>query len=394
MTTFHFNESQVLSQISATAKNLCIGIVGRAGAGKTRFAAYISDKLGLMVVNTDQEQFSPLKGVINEGFGCIDYLNRCDLIIYLDTPASVAMNVYKYERKGKKAEFCLTQWESANRQLQNYTGCEILYCKTSWWCGTDYDTPYIDMESECRNYKARASHLYALLTDPISANEKETGELSKTAKTMLRKWYITKKYGVYLTGESKHTKKGNAKEDDAIQFAGEWFGADFEKNKTQLIDDYFSGTCDILHETNKGRYILDTKCSFNIFTFADAKKEDKKEYLAQMQVYMHLWKAQKAYICFCLLNTPDDILQKEISDMEWRAERDGKGSDWIADQKVNITRLGKPEDYIGSDERIYIVEVNFVSDVIEKAKGRIEKAREFLVAYHNEMSSVQDKIIL
>lgn len=374
---------EIAEYINEAPTQLCVGVIGRAGAGKTTFSKALAKKIGYNAQHLDNAYFLPQKGTINDGFMLLDHLHQIDVLIVLDTPIFVAQNVYKKERPDKKFEFTISQYEDTVKRINTEYKGEILYFQTDWWVGTEFDYQQPDMVAWCNSWRCSASRLDALLTAPISTTDKEAGNLSKTAKTMLVEAYISKRYGLKRGGKNNYTEKGNIKEEDALLFIGDYLGVELPKNKERAYSEFFEGECDsIFFDKDGKKVIVDAKCSFTAFSFTDAKLKDKKEYITQMIVYCHLFRAKVAKICFCLLDSPQEVREAELRKIEY--ENRDKTAEYIAYLKDNTIRLHTPETYIPKGERLHIVNVDANAEFIEKAQIAVLKAREFLLEHHEK----------
>jgi len=156
-----------------------------------------------------------------------------------------------------------------------------------------------------KNYKFRCSGLANLLVNPRS--KKET--LSETTKSYLRETWIKEAFGreKYIT--NKYMEKGTIVESDSLDLLKDATGGTYFKNKTHYDNDYISGTPDVVSKDE----VIDIKSSWDIFTFA-AVDEVKalKTYEAQLQGYMWLTGRKTSRLIYCLVNTPDQIMQHEI----------------------------------------------------------------------------------
>ena len=111
---------------------------------------------------------------------------------------------------------------------------------------------------------------------------------------------------------SKETLKGNAVEDDAIEFINELFFKSYKKSESELSDKYGSGHPDI--EDEKEKMIIDNKSSWSKATFP-VFSEDAYDsgYEWQVRRYLMLkggvkkgW--TKGKVVFTLMDTPDELI--------------------------------------------------------------------------------------
>ena len=164
-------------------------------------------------------------------------------------------------------------------------------------------------------FKARASAAGSLMVSPRSKTE----TLSKTTQTYLQDWAKEHIYGIRKQIKSKYIDKGLTNEDYAIDQAIKMLDLPFVlKNVESFEDDYFTGTPDIVTDTE----VLDIKCSWDAFTFplfADEIPTD--DYFYQLQVYMHLTGRKSARLVYVLTDTPPELQWGEIVSYQHVSEK-------------------------------------------------------------------------
>ena len=195
-----------------------------------------------------------------------------------------------------------------------------------------------------REFKIRASASGELMTKPRSKSE----VLSKTTITYLQEWAKQEVYGVRKSISSKYLDKGNAVEDEAINYAAQELGWLFaSKNDEYFEDDFFCGTPDVILEDT----IIDIKSSWDCFTFPLFEEDiPNKDYFYQLQVYMHLTGKRKAELVYCLMNTPKELEYDE------------------------------PVDYteVDSKYRIKSFYIDYDEEVIEQLKKAVLNSRDYI----------------
>jgi len=153
-------------------------------------------------------------------------------------------------------------------------------------------------------FKIRCSAIADIMGMPKSG----TG-LSAVAKTHCEEWVKQRLYSTRKDIKSKYLTKGNAVEYDAILYASQvldWGIVD--KNTEYRENEYFTGTCDVV----KGDWVHDTKCSWDCFTFPlFSQKIPEPAYEWQVQGYMELWEKPFSSVVYCLMDMPEELLQKE-----------------------------------------------------------------------------------
>jgi hypothetical protein len=157
-------------------------------------------------------------------------------------------------------------------------------------------------------FKIRCSAIGQIMTEPRSKSEL----LSKTTITYIEEWMKEQIYGRRKRTESKYMDKGILMEDEAIEFVSSYYPEMplLIKNEKNFASEYMTGTPDITFSDE----VIDIKCSWDCFTFPLFEKElPEKNYYWQLQGYFHLTGASRGRIIYVLTNTPDSIVEKEIS---------------------------------------------------------------------------------
>jgi hypothetical protein len=143
------------------------------------------------------------------------------------------------------------------------------------------------------------------------ASKKDDVILSKTCISYLIDIYVQVKYGRSKQIKSLAVKKGNIVEDQSIGLLEEVddeFG--YEKNLQRIFDDFIEGECDIEHLKNGVKIIKDVKSSWDANTFQPKTIEKiNSDYWWQGQGYLWLYKGEIFELCYCLVNTPDGIIE-------------------------------------------------------------------------------------
>lgn len=200
--------------------------------------------------------------------------------------------------------------------------------------------------------------------------------LSETTKTFLRDIYIGEVYGreKYDT-INKYTQKGIACEPDAMDLVKKVTKQTYFKNSKQFENEFVTGTPDITVDV-KGiiKWIKDVKCSYSIFSFRDSDEDYAlSSYFYQMLGYMWLTGAPMAELFFCLVNTPEEMIQDEMYRMSFKKPEIGE-SDAAADK----FRLNFIFDDIPAKDRLKSYKIAFDKEKVEELKKQILLSREYL----------------
>ena len=234
--------------------------------------------------------------------------------------------------------------------------------------------------------KIRCSSLGELMTEPQSKAEKEAGELSQTAKTMLINTYIQYKYNRKKEIETKQMRKGKDGEENGIEMLSLFTGRVLLKNDERLENDYFTGEPDVFEgeDIRNADFIWDTKLSLDIWTFlANVPKAINKDYNLQLQGYFSLTGAKRGAIAYVLADCPEHIIETEkyrlFQSMSVVSEEDAE----FVRRAYELERnLSYPD--IPLEEKILAFYVERNDELIEKMQDKVKKARLFLAEFEEK----------
>ena len=220
----------------------------------------------------------------------------------------------------------------------------------------------------------RASSVGYLMTEPVTKADKEAGVLSKTAQKHLIEVYIAEKYGRKRDIQTKQMKKGVEAEQDSIDLLSMYLKLPFSKNEERFKNDFITGLPDIIN----GDTIIDIKSSYDLWTFL-GNIPDKLDnlYYWQMQSYMWLTGTRKATIAYCLVNTPESIIQQEKYYLLKKMDVISEESPEFIKEAMKI-EFNMTFDDISINERILTFNVNRSEDDILRIENKVLKARTFL----------------
>ena len=205
------------------------------------------------------------------------------------------------------------------------------------------------------------------MTDPRSKKEKEAGELSVTAKKAVVTAFTEARTGKQKDIDNKYIRKGNAVEEDSITLLSLHFARYFQKNEKQFENQFLTGTPDIITDDA----VWDVKSSWDEFTFDTARFVDqvKPAYYGQLQGYMELKKKKVAYLAYCLIDTPESEIEKQV--YYWR--KDNPLASMEDEQAYTDTMRF---DYPAS-ERIAVFKIKHDPAYIKKLYDRMPAVREY-----------------
>ena len=213
----------------------------------------------------------------------------------------------------------------------------------------------------------RCSGLGKIMTSPRSKGE----VLSETAKTFIEDLFREREFGIYKDISSRYTDKGIQMEDEAIQLAGNVLGWDLNtfKNEERLKNEWITGIPDINTET----LLADIKCSWSGNTFPFFEEElPNKDYYWQLQGYMMLTGHLQAELVYCLMNTPQQIVEDEVRRTHWKLN--------LIDENLDVRDAVQSQhnfDHIPDTLRVkrFIVEGDIMAE--NKIREKVEQANEY-----------------
>jgi len=164
--------------------------------------------------------------------------------------------------------------------------------------------------------KVKLTDKQAETRDYLIEKRDKKPELSKTAKARVQERFLEDQYDMKQVFWSKYTDKGNIQEGESITLMSRVLGLfNTVKNEKSFSNDHFTGTPDVLIED----YVIDVKTSWNGFTFPFWEdKIPNMDYYYQLQCYMHLTGKRKAKLVYCLVNTPEEMIEDEIRRQAWQ----------------------------------------------------------------------------
>lgn len=239
----------------------------------------------------------------------------------------------------------------------------------------------------------RCSGIGNIMTEPKSKAAKDNGELSETCKGYLVDAYILAKYDRTKEIEAKQLAKGRLAENDSITLFSILDGRLYNKNTERISNDLITGIPDLydtedIYDANE---IIDIKSCWDIFSFLpNVLSPENKMYYWQLQGYMALTGAKIGTIAYCLVNTPDSIVEGEKYNLLRRLD---VATEEAPEYKEQVKSLIKNRyfDDIPMDERLLTFSIERNDDDIEKIYEKVPKCREFLVELQENHATFSKK---
>jgi hypothetical protein len=221
--------------------------------------------------------------------------------------------------------------------------------------------------------KIRCSALGRLMTAPRNKTEL----LSQTAKSYIQELVLEHKYGIKKEFSSRYTDKGLQCEDEAIALVNDVLGLGFIfKNEEHFQNDWITGTPDV----NTNDILLDVKCSYEASTFPFFETEiPTPAYFFQLQGYLWLTGKTEALLCYCLINTPIEIVEDEVRREHWKHK--------VIDEDLEIRDFVQKKhnfDQIPDNRKVKVFKVERDETIIWAIQEKVEEAR----IYYNLLNEV------
>jgi hypothetical protein len=204
------------------------------------------------------------------------------------------------------------------------------------------------------------------MTSPKSKGD----ALSQTTKTYLQELAIQEVYGIRKEFSSRYTDKGNEVEELSIALCNDVLETGFlYKNEEHFTNDWITGTPDV----NTNEILLDVKSSWDATTFPFFDTELKnKDYFYQLQGYMWLTGKTEALLCYCLIDTPLQIVEDEIRREHWKAS--------LIEESLDLRAFVQSKHifaHIPKQKRLKTFKIAKDEIAIEAIKTRITECRKY-----------------
>lgn len=193
------------------------------------------------------------------------------------------------------------------------------------------------------------------MTDP-----KLKGELlSAGAKTYVEGLAKQAVYGYTHRVQTKEMLKGTIVEPVSIALLSEVDFTEYTKNEARLENDWVGGTADIVTDR-----IIDVKSSWSLSTFPALPVDGyDKDYEWQLRAYMMLWNRNRAELCYCIVDTPDELIGYEDESIHLVSH---------IDPSMRVTRL--PFERTGETEAKIIQKVGYAQQYFDRVVSEIKAA--------------------
>ena len=212
---------------------------------------------------------------------------------------------------------------------------------------------------------------------------KDLPHLSQSCRNHLADVYTSNVFGYNQDIQNKYVEKGLLLEEDAITQYSLLTGKMYRKNKIRRKNEFIEGELDFEDD----EYVFDTKVNWDAQTFnRTAANPIKPLYSWQGKGYMWLFGKKKFKLVYCLLNTPEHLVNQEIKKFQYSFY--GSASDLeLAIQEIKDNHN---YDHIPLVNKVRVYEEYQEFDDIDRISSRVIQCREYLKNF--DKNSIQYEI--
>jgi hypothetical protein len=208
-------------------------------------------------------------------------------------------------------------------------------------------------------------------------DKRDNPELPEGAKTYCKDWFKGQLFDYVSMMRTKYTDKGNIMEDEAIDFVADQLGYGFlMKNEEHFSDEYMQGTPDVILKNE----IIDVKNSWDASTFPLFDEDINPAYYWQLQGYMHLTGKCNAKLIYCLMDTPEHLIEKEA---RWYSISQG-----FEELEMSIFEKFKRNltyENVPGKLKVKVYEIERSDSDIQKIKDRVVMCRTYINELQNKI---------
>ena len=227
--------------------------------------------------------------------------------------------------------------------------------------------------------KIKLTEKQAQYRDALILKRDAKPELSKGAKSYIEELFIEKEYGIKQHINTKYIDKGNKVESHAIKLTELFMGgAILNKNEDYFDNGFVCGTPDVITDD----YIIDVKSSWSAATFPFfIDKIPNINYEWQLKAYMWLTNIHRSWLCYCLVPTPEHLVNDEIRRVSWQRGELGDVSEEVESEVLQHHNIDK----IPIEKRVKMYHITLTGDDIKNMKDKVTLARGYYRALKNKL---------
>ena len=145
--------------------------------------------------------------------------------------------------------------------------------------------------------------------------ESKKFSLSGTAKSKLADIVFYEKYGRINSLSSKYLDKGITQEKAARDLLSKILDIPLVADEERKANDWVTGKRDI----DSKEIIFDIKSKWDFTTYAKSLVSSSNElYLRQLDCYMDLWGIRSSILCHILVDTPVNLVERELRSLDFK----------------------------------------------------------------------------
>ena len=221
------------------------------------------------------------------------------------------------------------------------------------------------------------------MTKPKGKND----TLSESCKTHLVDLFVSAKYGRNTDVVTRYTTKGLMVEEDSLTLYSRFKKEFYMKNELRLSNDFITGCPDIIIRD----IVKDIKSSWDIYTFFRVHgKKLKQLYYWQMQGYMALTGAKYGVLAYCLIDTPDVLVQDEKRRLQYKMGVIDDQNKTFEAACEDLEKLMKYDD-IPLHERVYEMPIERNDADIDRIYEQVKECRKYM---NKNLFKIQEAVIV
>ena len=211
----------------------------------------------------------------------------------------------------------------------------------------------------------------------VAASIDKPEKLPVGAQSYLHELFLQNEYGRRSSVISDEMSKGIECEEDSLTLLTDVTRRLYLKNEKNFEDDFFTGTPDAFSEDE----VVDVKTPFTLSTFHQpsdtvfTKSGLLTSYGWQLMVYMHLTGKKKARLVYCLVNTPEWILNGKLYSLTYKFIGGEQSPEY--EEHESMIRMMHTFDDIEKEKRVKQFTLEYDENMIEAAKIRVEACRKY-----------------
>lgn len=211
--------------------------------------------------------------------------------------------------------------------------------------------------------------------EKLEAKKAQGFQFGATSISYIEEVFLRNKYGFKEPMVTNEVLKGQMCEEDSRRLSDEVLPVNGfrARCRRRITTDKYTGLCD--NDLPLEDLIEDIKSSWSLKTFFGIKVPPEL-YYAQGQVYMKLYGRSRFRLIYCLVDTPDILIEQELKKYRYKFSLDGdydnKHYQEIEDQMYHNHKV---EHRIPAEERIKFFDFDRNDEYLAELDKRVELAQ-------------------